>query len=204
MIDLLTSNKLLPQHSVVTQANPPIVEPSQVSQELAEQITEASKKLTPKQLRFADNYLVDLNGSRAYRDIYKFNGGSERTLASELLAKPLVKTYVNLRTEQALIPYQQRAERVLQELNHVAFANMLDFAEWNEEGVNLKKSGDLTREQGAAVLQVTQMRTRHGTSVNLKLHDKVEALTRLGNNLRLFEEDKLKDINIAVQVVNVR
>ena len=55
-----------------------------------------------------------------------------------------------------------------------------------------------------AFTQVTETITQHGGTKTIRLHDKVEALSKLGQSLRLFDEDKLKDLNIAVQVVNVR
>ncbi|MCZ6776283.1 MAG: hypothetical protein O7D34_07495, partial [Ignavibacteria bacterium] len=90
------------------------------------------------------------------------------------------------------------------ELRNVGYANMADFVTFGPHGVTLKNSEDLTRNQLAAVSQVTETITMHGGTKTIKLHGKVEALSKLGQNLRLFDEDKLKDLNIAVLVVNVR
>ncbi len=121
-----------------------------------------------------------------------------------MLTNPKIRAYLDARIEELSEPWRIQQERVLRELRSVAFSNMADLVEWSESSVKLKDSSQLTREQTAAISQVTQVHTRYGASVNIKTHDKPEALTRLGNNLRLFEEDKLKDINIAIQVVSVR
>ncbi len=103
---------------------------------------------------------------------------------------------------------RQRSESnrsgVLRELRNVGYANMADFVTFGPHGVTLKNSEDLTRNQLAAVSQVTETITNHGGTKTIKLHGKVEALSKLGQNLRLFDEDKLEDLKIAVQVVNVR
>ncbi len=103
---------------------------------------------------------------------------------------------------------RQRSESnrsgVLRELQNVGYANMADFVTFGPHGVTLKNSDDLSRDQLAAVSQVTETITQHGGTKTIKLHAKVEAPSKLGENLKLFDEDKLKDLNIAVQVVNVR
>ena len=93
---------------------------------------------------------------------------------------------------------------MLRELQHIGFSNIADYLRFNENGITLKDSEDLTRGQLSAVAEASQMQTKHGTNVKFKLHDKIEALTKLGEHLQLFSEDKLGDLKIAVHVTNVR
>lgn len=54
-------------------------------------------KLTEKQKLFVDEYLIDLNATRAYKAAYPNikNDHSARTLASRLLTKVDIKTYID-------------------------------------------------------------------------------------------------------------
>lgn len=54
------------------------------------------KELTPKQKAFCDEYLIDLNGTRAYKAVYKSvkSDGAARVNASRLLAKANAKEYI--------------------------------------------------------------------------------------------------------------
>ena len=80
-----------------------------------------ARRLTEKQKRFVDEYLIDLNGSRAYRAAYLSCKKEEtaRVNASRLLTKANVKDYIATRMaekNQELIASQ---DEVLQYLTNV-------------------------------------------------------------------------------------
>lgn len=60
------------------------------------------KELTPKQKAFCDEYLTDLNGTRAYKKIYKSakKDITARTNASKLLTNTNVKAYIAERMKE--------------------------------------------------------------------------------------------------------
>lgn len=60
------------------------------------------KELTPKQKAFCDEYLIDLNGTRAYKAVYKSikSDGAARVNASRLLAKANAKEYIAKRMKK--------------------------------------------------------------------------------------------------------
>lgn len=60
------------------------------------------KELTPKQKAFCDEYLTDLNGTRAYKKIYKSakKDITARTNASKLLTNANVKAYIAERMKE--------------------------------------------------------------------------------------------------------
>ena len=70
------------------------------------------------------------------------------------------------------------------ELTKLALSNMQDSVTWGPDGVTLKDS----REQAAAVVEVTQTETQEGTRTRFKLADKVGALNSLGKYFGLFIE----------------
>ena len=61
-----------------------------------------AKELTPKQKAFADEYLTDLNGARAYKAVYKSikNDATARANASRMLTNANVKAYITERMKE--------------------------------------------------------------------------------------------------------
>ena len=60
------------------------------------------KELTPKQKAFADEYLTDLNGTRAYKEVYRNvkNDATAAAAASRLLKNVKVKAYIAERMKE--------------------------------------------------------------------------------------------------------
>lgn len=58
--------------------------------------------MTEKQKLFAEEYLKDLNGSRAYKAAYQNvkKDGAARSRASELLKRPEIKAYIDRKLEE--------------------------------------------------------------------------------------------------------
>lgn len=85
--------------------------------------------LTPNQKIFADEYLIDLNATRAYKEAYK-NVKKDETAAvngSRLLRNAKVKKYI----EEKMKAREKRTEitqdQVLAELAKIAFADIKDY-----------------------------------------------------------------------------
>ena len=67
----------------------------------------------------------------------------------------------------------------------MAFAHMGQFAAWVDGSVALKDSATV---DPRAVAGVRSAATVPGTRVSIKLHDKLEALVRLGEHLGLWQK----------------
>lgn len=84
--------------------------------------------LTPKQQRFVDEYLVDLNGTQAAIRA-GYSPGTARQMAAENLSKP----YIELAIAEARKAQQERtsinADRVLQEIAAIALADSRELVE---------------------------------------------------------------------------
>ena len=150
-------------------------------------ITGLIPQLTPKKAFFVQEYLVDLNGTQAAIRA----GYSPRTAAvqaAELLRKPNIQ----LAIQEAFAVRAQRVsisqDKVLQEIARVAFAHMGQFATWTKEGMTLVASEELTPDQIAAVVEVSESKTQQGTQVKVKLHDKLRALELAARHLGLLEQ----------------
>ena len=105
------------------------------NQKKIEQKTKAKKKkntLTPKQKRFCDEYLIDLNGTQAAIRA-GFSKKSAYRYAIELLQKTHVAKYIEQCQKQLAKKTGISQERVLNELAKIAFADLKDFAAWRTE-----------------------------------------------------------------------
>jgi phage terminase small subunit len=155
-------------------------------------------KLTPKQKRFVEEYLIDLNATQAAirADYSKKNADK---IGHELLGK----TRVSEAIKEAMDKRSQRTEitqdRVLQELAKVGFADIKNFLSFNtvlttvgydDKGeritdyahvVQLKDSEQI---DGAVISEVS---LKDG-QLKFKLHDKMKALQDIGRHLGMFTD----------------
>lgn len=140
-------------------------------------------KLTEKQKRFVDEYLVDLNATAAA----KRAGYSEKTaysMGQRLLKKVEIQAAIQKRQATLRGKLEITQERVLEELAAIAFANGTDFATINRNGlVRLTPTSELPEEKKKAVASIKE--GQYGTEI--KLHDKVRALELLGKHLGVFD-----------------
>ncbi len=76
----------------------------------------------------------------------------------------------------------------------IAYANMLDFAEWGPFGVNFKHSNTLSRTQAAAICEIKQTIDKNGTQrMSLRFANKERALELLGKHIGMFREVAAED-----------
>ena len=140
-------------------------------------------KLTDKQKRFVDEYLVDLNATAAA----KRAGYSEKTaysMGQRLVKKVEIQAAIQKRQAKLRGKLEITQERGLEGLAAIAFANGTDFATINRNClVRLAPTADLPEDRRKAVPSIKE--GQYGTEV--KLHDKVKALELLGKHLGVFD-----------------
>lgn len=139
------------------------------------------RELTPKQQRFVDEYLIDLNATQA-----AIRAGYSRRTAGKIGPQLLGKTGIReeLRARQDAL--QERAgvrqEQVIAELAAIAFANIGDYIESDEAGERLRPLSELTHAQRRAVADARQFKN----GFRLRLHSKMQALEMLARHLGIF------------------
>jgi len=151
--------------------------------------------LTNKQARFVEEYMVDLNATQA-----AIRAGYSAKTAADIGRQALRKTPVALAIAERQRAISERtgvtAERVIEELAKIGFANMQDYMRANADGDPYLDFSNLTRDQAAALAEVTVEDFKDGRGedardvrrVKFKLHDKRAALVDLGKHLGLFKE----------------
>lgn len=152
-------------------------------------------KLNPKQARFVAEYLVDMNATQAAIRA----GYSKKTAGSQgfdLLRKPEIAAAVQAGQAKLAAKVEITQERVVAELAKIGFANMADYMRAGPDGDPYLDFSALTRDQAAALTEVTVEDFKDGRGeevrdvrrVKFKLADKRAALVDLGKHLGLFTE----------------
>ena len=138
-------------------------------------------KVTPKEERFLQAYIVSRNAT----DAAKIAGAAPKSASkwgSQALKRPRVACRLKALEAELLANSETSADRVITELERVAFANIADMI--SPEGV--VEMGRLTLDQKAAIASYS--RTKAGL-VKVTLVDKMQGLDRLCKHLGLFEAD---------------
>ena len=154
----------------------------------------APMKLTPKQARFVQEYLIDLNAAQAAIRA-GYSAKTARVIGHENLTNPDIAAAIEKAMAERAERTRLTADWVVDELRKLAGANMADYMRSTPEGDPYLDFSSLTRDQTAALAEVTVEDFVDGRGedaravkrVKFKLHDKREALVDLGRHLGLFE-----------------
>ena len=86
--------------------------------------------LTKCRKRFAEEYLIDLNGTRAYKAAYPNvkNDETAAAAAARLLRDVKVREYIDKRMKDRQKRTEITQDMVVKELASIAFSNMSDYA----------------------------------------------------------------------------
>ncbi len=159
-------------------------------------------KLTEKQKRFCDEYLIDLNATQAaIRAGYKKSEYTD-TNASKILENTRIKEEIDKRMAERSKRTGINQDRVIQELARIAFVNPRNVI--NPDDASVKESAV---EDDLACIQSVKVKVVEGekgisTEREVRLNDKIKALELLGKHLGMFtdkvEFDTDMELNISV------
>jgi phage terminase small subunit len=130
-------------------------------------------------------------------DAYRTAGyGGGRPAASAIANRPDVQARVAELLGRAAAKTEITIERVLNELALIGFSNMQDYMRAGEDGDPYLDFSALTREQSAALAEVTVEDFKEGRGENardirrvkFKLADKRAALVDIGRHLKMFTD----------------
>lgn len=169
--------------------------------------------MTDAQKRFCDEYLIDLNATRAYKAVYK-NCKSDltaRTNGSKLLTNTNVKDYISKKQKEIEKRTEITQDMIIKELSYIAFSKATDYAKLmnkkiqrpvrDDEGniagyreevyldIEFTPTDNLTEEQQRALSGIKEGKF----GIQVDSCDKVKALELLGKHLGMF-----KDTNINI------
>lgn len=174
--------------------------------------------MTDAQKRFCDEYLIDLNATRAYKVAYSNCSKDEtaRANSSRLLTNANAQKYILEKQKEIEKRTEVTQDMVIKELSAIAFSKASDYAklkkmkhnvpvfdgegivDYKEEeyiGIEFTPTDNLTEEQKKALSGIKQ--GKFGLQVDSC--DKVKALELLGKHLGMFSDINVNMKN-AVQV----
>ena len=142
--------------------------------------------MTEKQKIFADEYLIDLNATRAYRKAYPSVKKDETAAqaGSRMLRNVKVAEYIAERMQARQERTEITQDKVLEELAAIAFARATDYAEVKDDQVFIKDTAGLSENQIKAIAGIKQGKF----GIEVKLNDKEKALELLGRHLGMFKD----------------
>lgn len=145
--------------------------------------------LTAKQKLFADEYLIDLNATRAYKVAYPKVKKDEtaRTNSSRMLTNANVAAYVEKRMKDREKRTEITQDMVLKELAKIGFANVTDYVTIEGPYVKVKQTEDMPPDKLGAIAGIKE----GANGIEIKLNDKGKALELIGRHLGMFK-DKLE------------
>ncbi len=156
-------------------------------------------KLTAKQKRFVEEYLIDLNATQAaIRAGYSPN--SARDIGSENLTKP----HIRARIDEALAERSKRtginADRVVRELARIAFVNAADVINFDTATLSENASEDDTAAIASVRVKTIPTDAGEGVEREIRMCDKLKALELLGKHLGMFNNDPESNVPVTVVI----
>ncbi|MED3888158.1 terminase small subunit [Priestia aryabhattai] len=168
-------------------------------------------KLTPKQQRFVEEYLVDLNATQAALRA-GYSEKTARAIGQQNLTKLYIQQEIQKRMNKRSEKTEITAERILEELGAIAFqdVNNVVTIETREEKIRgklikeateedpavyeekmrsyqhviVKDTSELTPSQRKSIASIKE--GKYG--IEVKFYDKIRAIELLGKHLSMFTE----------------
>ena len=155
--------------------------------------------MTDAQKRFCDEYLIDLNATRAYKVAYPNckKDDTARANSSRLLTIANIQEYISEKQKEIEKRTEVTQDMVIQELAKIAF---LDIRKLYTENGQLKNVADIDDETVGAISSLETLeeydgygndREKIGETQKVKLLDKTKALELLGKHLGIFKETNI-------------
>lgn len=157
--------------------------------------------LTPKQKRFVDEYLLDLNATQA-----AIRAGYSKKTARQIGDQNLSKLDIKVAIEKRMDSRSQRTaitqDMVLTELAKIGFSDIRKIVRWGNtevvtgvddageqtvevhHGLSLVSADDIDDNTAAAISEISEGRE----GLKVKLHDKKGALVDIGRHLGMFKD----------------
>ena len=144
-------------------------------------------KLTPRQARFVEEYLIDLNATQAaVRAGYSKKTAQEQS--SRLLSKVKVRAYIAELMAPAVEAAALSVERVLKEMTRLAFYDMTAVLEVTDGKIKLRDPTSLPEDLRHAIVGIKPVEVGDGLQYECKFADKQKALDSLARHLQMFKD----------------
>lgn len=140
-------------------------------------------ELIPKHKLFADEYLICLNATEAYKKVYKVKDDNTAAVnGSKLLRNTKVSAYVKDRQAELSEKTGLTHQWVLEKLEECVHKSMQEeeVMQWDYSNKEMRGTGEFVYDSKGAT----------------------KALELIGKHLGMFKNDNKVDVNIGVQIVD--
>lgn len=163
-------------------------------------------KLTERQKKFCEEYLLDLNATKAAQRA----GYSQKCNSTRLLEREAVQEYLSEQFRKMQEKAEISKEEVIRELGKIAFSNGCDFAKVierkvieNGEEVSIHEMevaniDKIPEEKRAAIANIKISKS----GVSITPYDKMKALELLGKHFGLFQDKINNTASSQVQILD--
>ena len=154
------------------------------------------KKLTPKQQRFCDEYLIDMNGTQAAIRA----GYSKKTagvIADENLKKPYIREYIDERMKEKEEKLVAKQDEVMQYLTAVM---RRDYSEHVVVTLAKEKSTYVPDQNGTMRKQTIKEEVPQVVQIPAKLSDANKAAELLGRAYGIYSDRVQQDIDMDLNI----
>lgn len=150
--------------------------------------------LTPKQKRFVEEYLIDLNATQA-----AIRAGYSPDTANEQGSRMLANVSIRAHIDRAMAERSKRtgvnADRVLRELAKVAFVNAADVINTKDATIKTGASDEDTAAIQSVKVKTSCSETGEMVEREIRMADKLKALELLGKHLGMYQNN----LNVTVE-----
>lgn len=173
--------------------------------------------LTPKQRRFVDEYLIDLNATQAAIRA-KYSVKTAASIGEENLRKPEIAEAVLQRMKDREKRTEITQDKVLTELAKIGFSDIRKVVRWGEtmvrmvdaeegegedlvpyHGLALIDSTEVDDDTAAAIAEVSQGRD----GLKVKFHDKKGALVEIARHLGMFTAKGHAELDLELKRIEI-
>ena len=162
----------------------------------ATQIRQRRTEINPLEESFALAYLVTGNAAEAARRV-GLKGRYPNVSGAKMLQRRRVAAFIEAERAASIARTRIDIDRVKREFARIAFTDIGDIAEWDEEGMTLKPSRAISPDDRAAIAQVKVKPGTNGLKATIKLHSKQRALDSLARLLGLYSKKQFVTIDHA-------
>lgn len=142
--------------------------------------------LTKQQKLFVNEYLIDLNATRAYKMAYPSCKKDESAAAngSRLLRIAKVEDYIQERMKKREKRTEITQDRVLKELAKIGFADITDFVMIDGSYVKVRPTSEIPPDKIGAIAGIKE----GANGIEVKLNSKDRALELIGRHLGMWKD----------------
>jgi len=159
--------------------------------------------LSEQKKRFINRYFETLNGKQSA--IYAgYSEATAKQIAYNILQEPEVEDYLEELRGKSEQKHSISKDRWLSEIEAIGFSNIQDFI---SQGNTVKDISMLPEEKAKAVgsikKTVTEFDGGSKSTVEFKLHDKLNALDKIGRHFGYFEKDNDQSKPQNTNIINL-